>query len=431
MVVQAVASVKPEQRPLFHLVDEDERILAADPDAEWYRLLQHVPWREYRALAALYYEALARFNEEAETRREERREAAGEPVSKWAASLLFCFERPTMGNESPPLLTESGLWEQAQQAEGRRNLETATIHPERTLVHDTTHSPAYSSFQTVVWIEENGKEHRKSQSKVTKSCTCADKQSCAHDWELCDDGAGTVVKSSGRMYWAHKASVLALPEQGVPLDAVAMTDAASYDSQSVLAHLERLQTQQREFLEAAEFLLDDRAADDPALRAQVFEDFDVTLRTPLNPRSRKPQTEDLPRGMAKLTPYGELVCQAELSLDSLGVRWEDNVFLYGPPKAEDNSIACLTCPHKQTCCPRAKHGRRVTLPFDALPPLDAYDPPLAKRFRAMMTHRPAVERVIKRLKCDFSDPHLAKRGNAAFQARLNQTRIAFHLLLRT
>lgn len=82
MVVQAVASVKAEQRPLLHIVDADERILEAEPDAKWYRPLVHLPWREYRELAALYYEALARFNEEAETRREKRRAAAGEPASK-------------------------------------------------------------------------------------------------------------------------------------------------------------------------------------------------------------------------------------------------------------------------------------------------------------------------------------------------------------
>lgn len=134
--------------------------------------------------------------------------------------------------------------------------------------------------------------------------------------------------------------------------------------------------------------------------------------------------------MARLTPSGELLCEAGLALDYLGVRWEDDVFLYGPPKDDDNGIACLTCPHKETCCPRAKYGRRVTLPFDTLPHIDAHDPPMAKRFRAMMTHRPAVERVIKRLKCDFSEPHLSKRGNAAFEARLNKTMIAFHLLLR-
>jgi len=41
-----------------------------------------------------------------------------------------------------------------------------------------------------------------------------------------------------------------------------------------------------------------------------------------------------------------------------------------------------------------------------------------------------VERTIKRIKCDLGDPHLAKRGNEAFQARLDKSLIALHLLVR-
>jgi hypothetical protein len=59
------------------------------------------------------------------------------------------------------------------------------------------------------------------------------------------------------------------------------------------------------------------------------------------------------------------------------------------------------------------------------------DPPMANRFRAMMTRRSSVERMIKRLKCDLSDDRLKKRGNAAFQAYLDKTMIAFHMLLRS
>ena len=117
-------------------------------------------------------------------------------------------------------------------------------------------------------------------------------------------------------------------------------------------------------------------------------------------------------------------------MDYRSVRWKTGVFNYGPPQTEAGETACLTCPLKDACCPRAAHGRRVTIPFDLLPHIDPTDPPRAKRFQAMMTQRPAVERVIKRLKYDVGDPHLSKRGNAAFQARLDKTMLAFHLLLR-
>ena len=50
----------------------------------------------------------------------------------------------------------------------------------------------------------------------TRGCCCEDKQGCSHPWELSDEGAGTIVKSGGKMYWGHKASVLGFPRQGYP-----------------------------------------------------------------------------------------------------------------------------------------------------------------------------------------------------------------------
>ena len=47
-----------------------------------------------------------------------------------------------------------------------------------------------------------------------------------------------------------------------------------------------------------------------------------------------------------------------------------------------------------------------------------------------MTRRPSVERIIRRLKCDLSEDRLTKRGNDSFQAYLDKTLIAFHILLR-
>jgi len=49
-----------------------------------------------------------------------------------------------------------------------------------------------------------------------------------------------VVKSTGKMYWGHKASTISFARQEILLDAVAMTDAASHDSQSLPAHVARV-----------------------------------------------------------------------------------------------------------------------------------------------------------------------------------------------
>jgi hypothetical protein len=66
-----------------------------------------------------------------------------------------------------------------------------------------------------------------------------------------------------------------------------------------------------------------------------------------------------------------------------------------------------------------------------LPSIDPDDPPMAKRFKAIMMRRPAVERMIKRLKRDLSDDRLRKRSNDSFQAYLDKTLIAYQMLLRS
>ncbi len=43
----------------------------------------------------------------------------------------------------------------------------------------------------------------------------------------------------------------------------------------------------------------------------------------------------------------------------------------------------------------------------------------------------SVGRMIKRLKCNLGDSRLTKRGNASFQAYLDKTMIALHILLRS
>ncbi len=159
-------------------------------------------------------------------------------------------------------------------------------------------------------------------------------------------------------------------------------------------------------------------------------DLDIQLKTSLNPRRRYTITDNLPKGMDRLTPYANLVCQGGQIMDYQGLRYDTEKFIYHSPLDENNESVCNTCPNKLECCPFSKKGRVVTIDFDLLPHIDPNDPPMAKRFKAIMTRRPSVERMIKRLKCDLSDDRLSKRGNASFQAYLDKTMIAFHILLR-
>ena len=117
-------------------------------------------------------------------------------------------------------------------------------------------------------------------------------------------------------------------------------------------------------------------------------------------------------------------------MDYRGARFETERFIYQAPLAEDgHTPVCSGCPHKPWCSPLSTLGRVAAIPFDQLPHIMPDDPPMSKTFQAMMTRRPAVERMIKRLKVDFRDETLSKRGNLCFQAYPDKTLLAFHILL--
>ena len=133
-----------------------------------------------------------------------------------------------------------------------------------------------------------------------------------------------------------------------------------------------------------------------------------------------------------MSPIGTLTCAAGETMTYLGVRWETEKFLYGPPATDDGAAtACETCPLRDSCCRQGvQGGRHVTIPFEKLPHIEPQDPPMARRFKAIMSRRSAVERAIKRLKIDLGDPQLTRRGNDAFQGHLDRSLLAFHLLLQ-
>ena len=327
------------------------------------------------------------------------------------------------------IMSEEGLWAEMKWEEIKANIASNAIVPETIIVHDTTHYPAYSGMTVVPYEDENGKTKKKSHPRTTKPCRCEDRENCPHEWINADEGAGTVVKSSGKMYWGHKASTLCIPGQEVILDAVAMNDASSHDSTSLEEHLDRLFGHLPETKTWFTTILDDGAADDAGLKGRIKSAYGLDLRTSQNPRGRKPLAENLPRGIDRVTPTGTPVCKAGYSFDLLGARKSTKVFIFAAPKEEDGTPVCGECEDKAQCCPQAEDGRRITIPWSRLYWIDPEFPQLSVRFQKLMAMRTSIERLHTLMKYDFGEPRLRKRGNISFQALLDKILFAMHFLL--
>ncbi len=99
-----------------------------------------------------------------------------------------------------------------------------------------------------------------------------------------------------------------------------------------------------------------------------------------------------------------------------GIRNANERFIFGPPQGVDGLVLCLDCRDRGNRCNSGNQtGRTISIPFDTLKHIDPNDPPMAKRFKTIMTRSPSVERMIKLLKCDLGSDRLSKRGNDTFQ----------------
>ena len=271
------------------------------------------------------------------------------------------------------------------------------IKIENELVGDTTHYHACSGFETVTYEDVKGKEKRKSQSELTKNCRCPDPVNCHHSYMPADDGAGTIVKARNKYIRGRKASIPGFPLPGIPLDAAAAADAATFDGITLYPHAVSLFDHLPEIEDDIDRVFYDSACDDQKLKNRSEDDFSIALKASLNPRRKKTVTQGLPKGMKKLTPYGNVICNACLRMNYKGIRYNSEKFIYQAPCDENGNTVCKNCEHKKQCCPDAENGRIINVDFDMPPHINHNDPPMAKRFKAIMTRRPSVERMIKRL----------------------------------
>ncbi|KJU86189.1 transposase IS4 family protein [Candidatus Magnetobacterium bavaricum] len=195
------------------------------------------------------------------------------------------------------------------------------------------------------------------------------------------------------MHWGHKASVIGLPKQGIPLDAVAISDAATHDGETLYPHVEKLFNDHPEIKPWIDTILYDSACDSKPLKDKFQKDFAIDLKTSFNPRGKKDVTEGLPPGIEKITPYGVPICIAGYEMDYKGIiRYEAGKFIYQASTDDNKITVCLPCEHKINCCPNSNTGRIINISFDVIPQINSDDPPMAKRFKAILSRRTSISK---------------------------------------
>jgi hypothetical protein len=100
--------VPHQQIPLIYVVNEDDELLANSPDAEWYKILQNLPWEQYRPIGADYYNALYHFNKLSADRQKDKNSFKED---KETATQRLLFDRATMDETASVLLDEEFITE--------------------------------------------------------------------------------------------------------------------------------------------------------------------------------------------------------------------------------------------------------------------------------------------------------------------------------
>ncbi len=82
-------------------------------------------------------------------------------------------------------------------------------------------------------------------------------------------------------------------------------------------------------------VLYDSACDDAELKLQFKDELGLDLKASFNPRRSRPITQDLPRGVEKITPYGVPICMAGHEMEYQGIRYASECFIYSAPQGKD------------------------------------------------------------------------------------------------
>ena len=324
-----------------------------------------------------------------------------------------------------------GIWDQMKWKMVTQNVTDGTVAIEPDLAFDPSHVEANSSFTVVETVAEDGNKVKKAVGKISKRCSCIDKEQCQHEWEVTDQGCGVVVKSPNKKYWAHKASFVGFPKSHVPIDAAAVTYAATNDGQTLIPHLKRLQQHVPLVIEQTDRVIADGPFNNKANKDFVRDEIGAVLYTPINPKNITVPSATGIKGIDHFTKNGVPVCDAGLPLEMKGRELTQQRYIWGPPVITSKNktvVACSHCLMKQDCCPTGQ-GRTLRTKASNFPQIDWDYPQHLARWKNQYRKRTAIERMIKIIKVDYCVEHFQKRDSLNFQGHLDKAMLALHILL--
>lgn len=351
------------------------------------------------------------------------------------------------------VMGEYGLWGEVRLALVRRNLETGAIARSDAFVADTTHldadstprvvelpakrksanSPAPKQRRVVAARAAHNKKPKETRkvriSRLTKRCRHEDHDACNCPWVEGDAGAGVVVKSSSKKFWAHKAAVLGYAGTTVPLDVAVVSCASSHDSTTLEPHLERLSELLPEAFYGVKSVIADPAYDEAPARERIPQNFGgLELNTKINPRARKEAPMPGHEGRFSLSPQGQPVCLRKLPLVLVGRDDRREEYVWRGPVDDKGAPLCKGCPFAAQCGLEGAR-RTVRVPRAATPQIDWNHPQHLAREQTHYGRRTAVERQIERVKGPLERNRLPCRGRVRVQSFLDLRLAALHALV--
>jgi hypothetical protein len=236
-----------------------------------------------------------------------------------------------------------------------------------------------------------------------------------------------VVKGPTRIYWAHKASIVAFGESEIPIDARVCLYAATHDGKTLVPHLELLVRDLPEVVTPLRFILADDAYQENLGAVSGFGQ-QARLCLPVHGRKAPAALAEEFEGIDRFTPAGFPVCEAEHRFELRGRDITGQRFIWSAPDDDQGRPVCKSCPFAARCLTKGER-RTIRVDREDQPQLDWDHPQHFARERARYKNRTGVERAIKRLKVDLRAEHLTHRDAHRVQAHFDRKLLVLHLLL--